>query len=72
MDFALPFKVRTLACWRLEPVRALLEFARMQLTDESRQSAGDGHAVVLFPGSGADDHLMEPLARRCQQLGYHV
>ena len=56
----------------LEPVRAMLEFARMQLSDARRPQRGDGHAVVLFPGLGADHHLMQPLARRCEELGYDV
>jgi len=57
----------------LEPVRAMLEFARMQLTDVTAANArGDGHAVVLFPGLGADHHLMQPLARHCEGLGYDV
>src|SRR4051812_38026500 len=57
----------------LEPVRALLEFARMQLSEVTPATArGDGHAVVLFPGLGADHHLMQPLARRCEELGYDV
>ena len=57
----------------LEPVRALLEFARMQLTESApAHSRGDGHAVVLFPGLGADHRFMDPLARHCEQLGYDV
>jgi pimeloyl-ACP methyl ester carboxylesterase len=57
----------------LEPVRALLEFARMQLTEAApAQARGDGHAVVLFPGLGADHRFMDPLARHCEQLGYDV
>jgi pimeloyl-ACP methyl ester carboxylesterase len=57
----------------LEPVRALLEFTRMQLTEIAPGTArGDGHAVVLFPGLGADHRFMEPLARHCEQLGYEV
>jgi len=57
----------------LEPVRALLEFARMQLTEVTAGTArGDGHAVVLFPGLGADHRFMDPLARHCEQLGYDV
>ena len=34
--------------------------------------AGDGHAVVLFPGLGADHRFMDPLPRHCEQLGYDV
>jgi pimeloyl-ACP methyl ester carboxylesterase len=57
----------------LEPMRALLEFARMQLTPETPgPSRGDGHAVVLFPGLGADHRFMDPLARQCERLGYDV
>jgi len=57
----------------LEPVRAMLEFARMQLADVTAANArGDGHAVVLFPGLGADQRLMQTLARHCEGLGYDV
>jgi pimeloyl-ACP methyl ester carboxylesterase len=31
---------------------------------------GDGHAVVFFPGLGADQRYMAPLAKHCKQLGY--
>jgi hypothetical protein len=57
----------------LEPLRAMLEFARMQLTDvTSGPARGDGHAVVLFPGLGADHRFMDPLARHCEELGHDV
>ena len=57
----------------LEPVRALLEVARMQLAEPtSGWMRGDGHAVVLFPGLGADHRFMDPLGRHCELLGYDV
>lgn len=54
----------------LEPLRAALEFARMQFTPDETASRGDGHAVVLFPGLAADHRLMTPLAKHCARLGY--
>ena len=57
----------------LEPVRAMLEFARTQLMDvTAANTQGDGHAVVLFPGLGADHRVMQTLARHCEGLGYDV
>ena len=73
MDFASSVQSPNIGMLALEPVRALLEFARMQLTELTPARAqGDGHIVVLFPGLGADQHYMEPLARHCEQLGYDV
>ena len=54
----------------LEPLRAMLELARSQFADGSPTRTGDGHAVVLFPGLGADATALGPLKRRCEQLGY--
>jgi hypothetical protein len=73
MAFASPVQSPHIGMLALEPVRALLEFARMQFTEASPgRERGDGHAVVLFPGLGADHHFMDPLARHCEQLGYDV
>jgi len=54
----------------IEPLRALLEFARMHLMDHNGATTGDGHAVVLFPGLGAGHGYMAPLAKHCERLGY--
>jgi pimeloyl-ACP methyl ester carboxylesterase len=59
----------SLALLGLEPIRALLDLARLQLEHHDAAS-GDGHAVVLFPGLGTDRVSMRPLARHCEQLGY--
>ena len=73
MSFASSHQSPHLGMLALEPVRALFEFARMQLADVARgRGQGDGHAVVLFPGLGADHRFMDPLAGHCRQLGYDV
>ena len=73
MSLASPSQSPHIGMLALEPVRALFEFARMQLADVTAGDArGDGHAVVLFPGLGADHRFMEPLARHCEQRGYDV
>lgn len=54
----------------LEPLRALIEYARARGANDDAAPAGDGHAVVLFPGLGADHDYMVPLARHCERLGY--
>lgn len=54
----------------LEPLRAALEYARLRCADDDARPVGDGHAVVLFPGLGADHDFMAPLARFCERLGY--
>ena len=54
----------------IEPMRAMLEFMRLQFASADDHAKGDGHAVVLFPGLGADDRFMVPLARHCERLGY--
>ena len=55
----------------VEPLRAMLEFARMRFTsDEPSSTRGDGHMVVFFPGLGADHRFMEPLSGQCARLGY--
>jgi hypothetical protein len=73
MRFTIPTQSPNLGMLALEPVRALLEFARMQLGDVGPGPVqGDGHAVVLFPGLGADHRFMDPLARQCKALGYEV
>jgi len=73
MAFASSVQSPHIGMLALEPVRALLEFARLQLTEDAPAAArGDGHAVVLFPGLGTDHRFMDPLARHCEQRGYDV
>ena len=59
----------SLALLGIEPVRALFEYVRHYLSSGDH-AEGDGHAIVLFPGLGADERLMTPLARHCERLGY--
>jgi pimeloyl-ACP methyl ester carboxylesterase len=54
----------------LEPLRAAVEFAGMQLMTREFLPTGDGHPVILFPGLGAERHSMAPLKKFCEQLGY--
>jgi len=54
----------------LEPLRAMLEFARMRFASDEPSSRGDGHTVVFFPGLGADHRFMEPLFDQCRRAGY--
>lgn len=55
----------------LEPLRAAVEFTRLQfMSSPPAAPRGDGHAVVLFPGLGTDSRYMAPLARYCEKLGY--
>lgn len=54
----------------LEPLRAAIEYARLRCANDESVRQGDGHAVVLFPGLGANQDYMVPLARFCERLGY--
>jgi pimeloyl-ACP methyl ester carboxylesterase len=54
----------------VEPFRALAEFAQSRLVVSEEHTGVDGHAVVLFPGLGADHRYMTPLAKHCERLGY--
>ena len=56
----------------LEPLRAALEFAGLQLMPERDFPPGDGHPVVVFPGLASDSHATVPLRRFCEKLGYEV
>jgi pimeloyl-ACP methyl ester carboxylesterase len=53
-----------------EPLRAAFDYARTRLMKDIRTDAGDGHAVVFFPGLGADQRYMSRLKEHCRQLGY--
>ena len=54
----------------IEPVRAMLEYARMRFMDDGGVSPGDGHAVVFFPGLGTDVRFTTPIIQHCRRLGY--
>ena len=54
----------------IEPIRAFLELARFHFTSYENQPQGDGHAVILFPGLGAEHRYMSTLAQHCERLGY--
>ena len=56
----------------LEPLRAALEFAGLQLMPDREFPPGDGHPVVVFPGLASDSHATVPLRRFCEKLGYEV
>jgi len=53
-----------------EPLRALLEYARMRRMDKAALPRGDGHPVVIFPGLATDRRSMAPLKAFCEALGY--
>lgn len=60
-------------CWRLlatEPLRAVMEYAGMQLMDKQGLPTGDGHPVVIFPGLATDARVVAPLRSLCERLGY--
>ena len=54
----------------MEPIRAALEYARMQMMDTTALPPGDGHPVVVFPGLAADRRSSAPLVSFCERLGY--
>jgi pimeloyl-ACP methyl ester carboxylesterase len=56
----------------LREARAPVEAARFLLMSRRQRDLprGDGHAVMLVPGFGADDVAMRPLASALQHLGY--
>jgi len=54
----------------LEPMRAVFEYARMQLMNTMSFPLGDGHPVVIFPGLASNHNSIAPLRDFCQKLGY--
>ena len=54
----------------LEPLRAMLEFARMRFTDNDVSASGDGHAVVFFPASAPTTASWNHSRKHCERLGY--
>ena len=57
----------------LGELRALAEWPRGLLHLPTRGlPRGDGHAVIVLPGFGADDRATKPLRRALERLGYAV
>lgn len=54
----------------IEPLRALIEYAGMQMMHAADLPPGDGHPVVIFPGLATDHRATRPLAAFCERLGY--
>ncbi len=55
----------------MEPIRAMLEYARMRfMEDDGASASGDGHAVVFFPGLGTDFRFTTPLIQHCKRAGF--
>jgi pimeloyl-ACP methyl ester carboxylesterase len=65
-----PVQRPCLALLGAEPFRAAIEFAQHKLSKPDAPRAGDGHAVVIFPGLGADGSSVAPLRDHCRSLGY--
>jgi pimeloyl-ACP methyl ester carboxylesterase len=62
----------SLALLGAEPFRAAMEFARHKLAKSGTKTPGDGHAVVIFPGLGADGASVATLREHCRSLGYEA
>lgn len=69
-DAGAPFSAPSWALMGIEPARAAWEYAGMRLMDRSALPAGDGHAVVIFPGLASDRRAVAPLKSFCRKLGY--
>jgi len=55
-----------------EPFRAAMEFAQHKLAKPVTTNPGDGHAVVIFPGLGANGSSVATMRERCRSLGYQA
>lgn len=62
----------SLALLGAEPFRAAMEFARHQLAKPVAPIPGDGHAVVIFPGLGANGSSVATMREHCRALGYQA
>jgi pimeloyl-ACP methyl ester carboxylesterase len=62
----------SLALLGAEPFRAAMEFTRHKLAKSSTSTTGDGHAVVIFPGLGANGSSVATLRAHCGSLGYEA
>jgi hypothetical protein len=65
-----PVRRPSLALLGAEPFRAALELASHKFARPAPSTPGDGHAVVLFPGLGADGASVSTLRAHCRALGY--
>jgi pimeloyl-ACP methyl ester carboxylesterase len=65
-----PVRRPSLALLGAEPFRAALELASHKFARPAPSTPGDGHAVVLFPGLGADGASVGTLRAHCRALGY--
>jgi len=54
----------------MEPLRAVIEYASLQLMNTASLPLGDGHPVVIFPGLASDQNSTAPLKDFCSRLGY--
>jgi len=54
----------------MEPLRAVIEYASMQLMNTTSFPQGDGHPVVIFPGLVSAQNSTAPLKDFCSRLGY--
>jgi pimeloyl-ACP methyl ester carboxylesterase len=60
----------SLALLGSEPFRAAMELAWQKFGRSGATKPGDGHAVVIFPGLGADGASVATLREHCRALGY--
>jgi pimeloyl-ACP methyl ester carboxylesterase len=60
----------SLALLGAEPFRAAMEFAWHSFSMPATARTGDGHAVVIFPGLGADGGSLTTLRAHCRSQGY--
>lgn len=60
----------SLALLGVEPFRAAMELARHKFANSGTTKPGDGHAVVIFPGLGANGGSVATLREHCRSLGY--
>lgn len=65
-----PVQRPSLALLGAEPFRAVLELAAQKFAGSATSKPGDGHAVVIFPGLGADGASVATLRDHCRALGY--
>jgi pimeloyl-ACP methyl ester carboxylesterase len=62
----------SLALLGAEPLRAAMEFAAHLLPTSGATGPGDGHAVVIFPGLGANGSSTATLREHCRSLGFQA
>lgn len=60
----------SLALLGREPFRAAMELASHKFSRSGTSKPGDGHAVVIFPGLGANGGSVATLRKHCRSLGY--